>query len=205
MKAESEIIQSEALIKWLDSKLEGLEAPSTERAVLGGCSLYVALEHHKAIVLLNARHLYGPAAALLRLEAEAYVRGAWLLYCASEAALRRLQGKDDIEKTFGTLVDELEKLPAFNVGVLSNFKRLSWKVLNSLTHTGMHQLQKHFRNGELIPNFSEAEIVDCLDTANSFGLFTALAIAGMAGDEAFQREIVQRSQEFSGVSGAQAT
>ena len=52
-----------------------------------GC-LDVALEHHRAIVLLISHALYGSAFALIRLLFEAYMmRGLWLHRCASEAAL----------------------------------------------------------------------------------------------------------------------
>ena len=49
--------------------------------------LSVAQDHHCAIVLLLQEGLCASAFALLRLEFEAYLRGAWLAHCASEDAV----------------------------------------------------------------------------------------------------------------------
>ncbi|MFQ5799877.1 MAG: hypothetical protein ACE5H0_14460 [Bacteroidota bacterium] len=70
----SRIQQAEQLIQWLDRRIDGVEVKSVFRHRLAGGCLDVALEHHKAIVLLVAHSLYGSAFSLVRLMFEAYVR-----------------------------------------------------------------------------------------------------------------------------------
>jgi len=86
------IDQSEELICWLDRLIEVLSIPTNDRTVIVASCQDMALEHHKSIVLTTAAQFHGSAFALVRLQFEAYVRGQWLRYCASddEVATRRI-------------------------------------------------------------------------------------------------------------------
>ncbi|MGB3091747.1 MAG: DUF5677 domain-containing protein, partial [Candidatus Zixiibacteriota bacterium] len=141
-----------------------------------------ALEHHKSIVLLIDNALYGSAAALIRLLFEAYVRGVWLLYSASDEEIE--QFKDDkLNKAFGELIADLESREPFDGGTLSHVKEVSWKAMNSLTHSGLSQVARRITSDAITPNYTDEELKDVLETANSIGVLAAVAIACMAGDE----------------------
>lgn len=155
----------------------------------------IALEHQKSIVLLTAHHLYGSAAALVRLIFEAYIRGVWLLYCASEEELQQFKD-DELDKKFYKLVDDVEKHEAFNVGTLSHVKEKSWKIMNSFTHSGFYQVVRRNKSGEIAPNYTDEEIKDVLETANSFAILTAVAIANMANNEELAKSVFKRGMEF---------
>lgn len=197
MRVEAQIRQSEQLIQWLDSSIDGLDIPSNDRARLAAGCLDMALEHQKSIVLLTANALFGSAAALVRLEFDAYIRGIWLLYCASESEIEKFK-KDKLEKTLGQLIEDIEKHEAFNVGTLSRVKKASWKAMNSLTHSGFYQVARRNRADEIAPNYYDEELVDALNTANSFGILTAIAIADMARNETLVRAVFERGQRFFG-------
>jgi hypothetical protein len=98
MNIRNTIIQSEELIQWLDTQIDGLEIASEERIRLAAGCLDMALEHQKAIVLLVANKLYGSAFALARLIFEAYVRGIWLQMYASETEIEKFK-KDELKKS----------------------------------------------------------------------------------------------------------
>ena len=115
--------QSEALIRCVDRLLDGLEMSSELRFRLAGACLHVALDHHKAIVLLVAHRIYSTAFALVRFLLDSYVRGVWLHRCATEAEVR-LYEADTHKKSFDDVVGEIEKLEAFNDGVLSDLKKV---------------------------------------------------------------------------------
>ena len=56
----------------------------------------VSLEYQKAIVLLIENKLIGSAFSLVRLQFEAYIRGLWLIRCATEPEIEKF--KQDILK-----------------------------------------------------------------------------------------------------------
>lgn len=195
MSVEAQILESEELIQWLDSNIDGLDIPSNDRMRLAAGCLDVALEHQESIVLLTANSLFGSAAALVRSEFEAYVRGVWLLYCASDSEVEKFK-KDELEKNFGQLINDIEKHEAFNGGTLSHVKKTSWKAMNSFTHSGLYQIIRRNTENEIMPNYTDEELIDALDTANSFGILTAIAISDMAHNEELAKKVFDRGQDF---------
>ena len=195
MTLQLQIQSSESAIQWLDRNLDGLEIPATDRIRLSAGCLDVALEHQKAIVLLVANALAGSAAALLRIEFEAYVRGIWLLYSATESELLAFKN-DKLKKTFQKLLDDLETHDAFTDGVLSKIKSESWGAMNSFTHSGMMQVVRRLNSEEVIPTYTDAEMIDALNSANSLGFLAAIAISGMAGNEGLAQRILDREREL---------
>jgi len=198
MNIEEEINNSGQLIQWLDKKIDGLEIKSDDRYRLAAGCLDIALEHHKAITLLSANKLYGSAAALVRLIFESYVRGVWLFYCASKDELNQFKS-DELDKKFYQLISDVEKHEAFNVGTLSHVKEKSWAIMNSLTHSGFYQVVRRNKEGEISPNYTDEEILDALETTNSFAILTSIAIADMAGNERLVKEVFEKGMEYFNV------
>lgn len=197
MRIEQEIMESEQLIQWLDSRIDGLDIPSNDRVRLASGCLATALEHQKSIVLLTAKSLHGSAAALVRLLFEAYVRGVWLAYSASEQEVENFKD-DKLNKSFGQLISDLEKHEAFNVGTLSHVKNTSWKAMNSFTHSGLYQVVRQNTPDEITTNYTDDELKDAIETANSFGVLTTIAIADLAGNAELVREVFERGKVFFG-------
>jgi len=195
MRVERAIKKSEELIQWLDSKLDGLTIPSAERCRLAAGCLDMALEHQKSIILLTAHYLFGSAATLVRLQFESYVRGIWLLFCASETQLEKFKN-DKLDRKFGHLIEDIEKLEAYNTGTLSHVKKVSWDVMNSFTHSGFYQVVRRNMAEEIIPNYTDEELLDALSSADSFGILTAIEIANMAKNEKLTQEIFERGQKY---------
>ncbi len=197
------IEQSEDLILWLDSFIEGLSVPTNDRALIVAACQEVALEHHKSIVLTTREQFHGSAFALIRIEFEAYVRGQWLRYCASDDEVARFKKRDRLDKTFGQIIGDLEGHEAFNVGVLSKIKRESWTAMNSFTHTGRLQVVRRLSATEIGSNYPEEEIVGTLDFADSIAILAALGIVNVAiGEEAdkvaLAEQLLERMKEFVG-------
>lgn len=193
--------QSEKLIQWLDKRIEKLSIPAKHRARVAASCLDVSLEHHKSIVLLTRESYYGSAFALIRLQFEAYIRGVWLLYCASDSELEKFTN-DKLAKTFGNLISDLEDHDAFNVGVLSNIKVEAWNAMNSFTHTGLLQVIRRSTATEIAPNYPEEEIVGTLDSADSTAFLATLpivemSIGNMSDKEELCNQLLERLTEFS--------
>lgn len=186
--------QSEAIAAWIDARVDGLDIPNNVRVRLAAACLDMALEHHCAILLLTRQGRYGSAAALVRCAFEAYVRGVWLYYCATDAELDRLRHSDRIDKDFRTLIAELEQHEAFNVGVLSQVKDQSWRAMNSMTHGGMQQLSRRMTADEIRPSYTDAEADDAVSSATWMALLAAITVATIAGDENLARAVLDRAK-----------
>lgn len=195
MKLTQTIRDSEALIQWLDQRIDGAEIPSDRRSRLAAGCLDMALEHQKAILLLVAHKLYGSAFSLERLLFEAFVRGVWLHGCASEAELDQFE-RGKLDKTFASLVQETENLEAFDVGVLSQAKAASWKAMNSFTHTGFAQVVRRNTEATIEPNYEEAEVLEAVGFANAMGLLSACAVSLLADDHNLANLVFERALQF---------
>ena len=90
----SQLIEdSEKLINWLDQQIDGLDVrPDFRHRVAGGC-LDVTMEYQKAIVLLVAKSIYGPAFSLHFGKNFVLMRFQLLNIFKSYAIRRKLQSK----------------------------------------------------------------------------------------------------------------
>ena len=196
------IEQSEDLIRWLDKRTDGQTVPSDDRAKIAASCLSVALEHHKSIVLTASDSYHSSAFALVRLEFEAYIRGAWFLNCASDDQLDVFKN-DRLKKRVGKMITDLEAKEAFNVGVLSKMKEGSWDAMNSFTHTGLLQVVRQMSSTEIGANFPEEEIIGALGTADTVAVLSAFVIvdiitADVAVKEAIVYELIDRMKLITG-------
>jgi len=196
MNKEEMIKNSEALIQWLDQKIDGLNVPSDERTRLAGACLDMALEHQKAMVLLVAKKLFGSAFALARLIFEAYVRGVWLQLCASEQEIQNFKN-DKLEKNFSTLIREIEICEGFNNGILSEAKKANYAAMNSFTHSGYLQAVRRNTENTIEPNYTEEELTELVNMENAIGMLSALQITLLAGENALAIEMLEKSKIIS--------
>jgi hypothetical protein len=195
MKISELIIESEELIQWLGKCIDGIEISLEARTRLAAGCLDTALEHHKAILLLVSRSLYGSAFALVRLLFEAYTRGIWLHRCASDSDLDLFKAKK-LDKKFSTFIQEIERIDGFDEGVLLNAKLKSWNAMNSYTHSGFMQIARRNTESTIEPNYSEDEIIEVLNFANAMGLLSALEISLLAGSEQLANSILEKAKRF---------
>ena len=133
--------ESERILNWVHSKLDGMkipQLPDDKRSQLASACWHVAIEHSMAIVVLVHETLHGSALALMRLLFEAYVRGMWLMYAATNEDIDRA-GRDQFPSCLD-IVTGLEKSHHFSSRPFSAVKNQSWKRLCSFTHTGYQQI-----------------------------------------------------------------
>jgi hypothetical protein len=189
------IRRSECSIQSLDRQIDGLEISSNFRSRLAGGCLEIALEHQKAIVLLAARKLHGSAFSLARILFEAYVRGVWLNRCANDLDLERFE-KERLAKKLGEMLNDIERLEGFEAKVLSDIKSRSWKVMNSFTHTGFHQVVRRQTETTIESSYEVEEIGEVIDFANALGFMSGVEIALLAGDNSLANEILDEMKKM---------
>ena len=189
------IENSEKLIQWIDSKINGLEFISDDRSrMVAGC-FDIGLEHQKAIIILLARRMYGSAFSLLRLLFEAYVRGLWLQHCANKKEIKTfMEGK--IDKTFGNLIKDIEKKEGYEVGILSEAKKAGWAEMNCFTHSGFSQVVRRNTESSIEPNYDPEEIEEAVHFTNAIGLLCSLELSFLTRNEALSLEILKKAYEI---------
>lgn len=118
------------------------------------------IEHHAAILLLLRFGMTGSAFALTRVVTEAVVRGVWLTACATDAEVMKFVGKDEIQPTYGEMSGAIDT--TCGIDYFADFKKQSWKALNSYTHTGMLQIGRRFTGDKLLSSYTDAEKIEVL-------------------------------------------
>lgn len=184
------IEDSEKLINWLDRQIDGLAVQADWRHRAAAGCLDLTMEYQKAIVLLVAKNIYGPAFSLMRLTTESYVRGIWLHKCATEEDLEKFT-KDKVPH-FRELLEEVEKLESHQDKVLSKMKKRSWKAMNSCTHTGYHQVIRRQTETSIEANYDDDEIRELVNFANAIGYLAAIATCDLADNAELANTILDK-------------
>lgn len=196
MELKRRIEKSEKLIRKLDQIINGLEVSSNRRARFAGGCLNLASEYHKAIITLIAHKIYGPALAQARLILEAYVRGVWLHKCALENDLSKFQN-DKLKKSYAEILTEVEKLPSHTEGVLSRAKSQNWRMLNSYTHCGYHQVVRQNKENSIESNFDDEELFEAIDFTNALGMLAAIAMCDLAGADEMAVRVLDEAKRYN--------
>ena len=192
MDISEAVARSEDLIRWIDQSVKDLPYKPGLRSQLGLGCLDVALEHHKAMVLLVSEPIHASAFALLRILFEAWVRGEWLLQCASDEQLKQFKA-DRHKVTFGQMIKDLESHEAFNNGVLSKAKQELWGMMNSFTHTGYQQVARRNTPDGIVPNYKDEEVIQILGFADAAAIMSVLGIAGLVGNKELSQAALDRA------------
>ena len=195
MNIDTEVTQSENLAAWLATKLDGLVIPNPDRCRIGAGCFDMVLEHHTAIVLLSKKSLLGSAAALIRSQFEAHVRGIYFLFCASDIEIEQFK-EDKLDKNFGELISAIEEIDTYSKGLFSYVKEKSWGTMNSFTHTGFYQVVRRNTENEIRPAYTKSEILDALSSADSFAILAGVEIANMAKKESLTNEITDYGNKY---------
>ena len=136
----SKLLQtSERTLLWVAHQLDGLTLPglsdNKRRRLAAGC-LHIAIEHAQAIVVLTQEKCFGSALALQRPLIEAWARGFWLFYAATEEDADRAE-----QDKFPPNREIIKALEAKLDAAFPYLKGVIWAMLCSYTHTGFEQIE----------------------------------------------------------------
>ena len=105
------------LSAFLSRKIHDIAVPDTLRNRIAGACFSITLDHFDAIlVLLGHKHpIYASAYSLMRVEFESYIRGIWLLNCASDEKIENFaKGELGIFPDTKSLICAVEKVSGFD-------------------------------------------------------------------------------------------
>lgn len=187
--------KSTKLIKWLDKNIDGLAVSTDTRTRLVAGCFDIVLEHQKAIVLLALNNIYGSAYSLLRPLFETYIRGLWLLRCATNSEVSEFQ-KGKVKKEFWQLIADIEKIEGYQEGALSKSKKASWRAMNDYTHGGINQVSRRNNERTIEPNYDKQEVLEILNFTNSVSILAALEVSFMANEKQFSIELGKKMKNL---------
>lgn len=159
----------------------------------------VAFEHAESAKLLIASGNFTSAIGLVRLQYEAFVRGMWLLYAASDVAVSRLlvelsqdtAPRNEKLPMLAAMLDRLEgKAPEEAMELLVEFKEHSWKPLSSFVHGGVHAIHRHGK-GYPLPLLEQV-----LKASNGVSMMVGMLLVILAGDSANSGKIPKLQMEY---------
>jgi hypothetical protein len=170
---------------------------TTERLTTSWRFCEIAWEHWQAVRGLSENNMHLSASALLRVQFETIVRALWCFYCASEQQIEKLnrtlsneseQAAKNLPSTTEMLAG-IESIPnAGNAWIrLDEFKRYSWKALNSYIHAGIHPLQRH------AAGYPPELIGQTVRASNSLALMSALQLSILTGVTGLHHAVLQLS------------
>jgi hypothetical protein len=175
--------------QWLDECSahvgSGVLHNCTRKRVISASLLHLALEHHGGIQVLVSYEpspLYGSAAALLRPQFEACVRGIWLGGCASEKDIDKFV-KGGEPPVIDKLIRDIETLPGYTEGKLKAIKDEVWRTLCGLTHGGSTQSASRISKREIGSNYRKRQVRGIIFSACNVTLVASVAFAQLLGDQ----------------------
>jgi len=178
----STLANAEEMMRFLAVTLHELVMPANLRSRVATACLGVALDHHHAITILVANERLASAFALARPVFESFLRGTWLIHCAT----------DDQVNSFSTgwsppkidrLLEDIENKPGYDGKVLSAIKASTWNSMCEYTHTGGLQIQRWQTESSVEPKYSNDEVEEVLAFTNLFVSLAAIEMVGICGSE----------------------
>lgn len=208
---ELEIIleRSAAFVECLVDPIASAEhfggADARQEAAIAAAEL--ALEHGTALHALFGMSMANSAVALLRIEYEALLRSAWLLYAATEGDVLKASAglTEGSAKAANSLPNAeamllgLERKAKTDPGILGLVVPLrelrdgAWKPMNAFVHGGLHPLART-REG-----FPEALAVSVVKISNGLLHLAARLLSRFTRDRDVMRQVDESYEKFQDV------
>lgn len=167
----------------------------------------LSLEHGVALNALFELSMGNSAVALLRVEYEALLRSAWLLYAASDQQVEKASAPltresadaakslPNAEAMLVALERKAKAEPGLNglVAPLRELRDEAWKPMNAFVHSGLHPLARA-KDG-----FPEQLAVSVVKLSNCLIHFAARLLSRFTDDRAVMRDVDEAYKQFEDV------
>lgn len=168
--------------------------PCCRRHDFAACAIDLALEHHRAIVMLVEAGELGTAAALIRPLLEASASAFWLVYAASDEEITALPTQPEVETSdhdipmLGEMATALTPYFPAIVGLTDGLSKKGSRTarwLHKYTHGGTPQLARRDR----ATGWLEAEVILALLRADLFAVLGASVHTVLSVNDDFRRYV----------------
>jgi hypothetical protein len=138
------------------------ESPEGDRNTLLIAYWSLAFDHQRGVLCLLSNKVFGSAFALVRPLIEATIR-AHVVIMGSEEDMRKLRN-DEYRMNFGTVGKQIDAF--FGTGDwFESFLNRAKNAFHSYTHAGLSQLGRRFSGNDVMPSYSEEEVIDVIGTS----------------------------------------
>ena len=182
------------LVHLLGGKLDGIDAPASERSVLALSCLFASLDHHAGLVLLLGTGLFAPGFALICPLYEGFVRGTWLGFCATDEQISEF-GLALEPPRISEMIENIESSSPFGgTVILSEAHKRNWSSLCGFAHNGVQQSLLAIQPNEIARNCSAEKLQETLGYSGSVATLAAIIVCAVAGKDEVAAEILNEAQ-----------
>ena len=168
--------------------VDGSSFSTTNRTRVSVSLHHLCIEHHTGIHTLVDHGVLGSGFALFRPQFEAYVRGAWYCFCASDDEIMRfLRGAEP--PRIDRLIEQLESRGAFDQGTLRRMKSELWRSLCDFTHGGSIQVKARNTRDEVVRNYKLEHVAGLLTASATLSLLAGVGIAAAIDSESLATKL----------------
>ncbi|EOB3604646.1 TPA: hypothetical protein I7680_20935 [Vibrio vulnificus] len=168
----------------------GLVAQNDERHQIGLGLLYTSNEHCCSILDLTTRNLNSSAFALLRSQLEAYIRGLWVLHCASPENLKIINTPEEKRKkgdvgfpSKNDMVSALCEREEFKDGALKTSVDNMWSLLCDFNHGGGVQAAWHVGRHGIGSYYTKSQVASLHQITTKISYLNSVAMAKACNSE----------------------
>lgn len=188
------ISQAKDLALWLHSHTNEKDVPNTTGATTSLAIFQLSMDIADAIVVLLDARLPGPALSLARPLFEGYVRGHWLLHCASDAEVERFNNGrcpmfPPLLKAIGT---DAESGGAW---IHAN-ESANMTAFHDLTHGGSEHVKRRITSTAIEPSYPEEELESLVKFAIEVRIRVGAELLALFGNELAIEELNHRAVAF---------
>jgi hypothetical protein len=188
------ISQAKELTRLLHQHTNEKGVPNTIRATTGVAILQLSMDIADAIVVLLDARLPGPALSLARPLFEGYVRGYWLLRCASDAEIESFNnGKCP---RFPDLLEAIGSDAEWGAAWIHANQKANMVAFNDLTHGGSEHVKRRINSSGIEPGYPEAELEALMKFGIEIRIRVGAELLSLMGNEAAIEELNRWASAF---------
>ena len=190
------ISQAKDLEIWLHEKTNGRNFPSKGTDAWGVCLLQHSWDVAEAIIILLERKLPGPAWTLARPLCESFVRGVWVLHCASDEQVDSFRnGKCPPLPELLKEMDDHDEAKLHTDWIRAQTENKD--IFHDFTHGGIeHVLRRITENDETTvvePNYPDHELEYLVGLGTEVRIRVGLELFSLMGDSEAIRELCDKA------------
>lgn len=186
------IKQAKDFTVWLHERTNERNYPDGVRHRVSHAILQLSEDIGDAILVLLDANLPGPALSLARPLFESYVRGYWLLNCASDEQVEQFLGGKC--PNFAVLLASIP-MEADSGGkwIHENCEK-NLKTFHDLTHGGSEHVKRRINKHSVEPSYSEEDLVSLLKLGNEIRIHIGVEFLSRLNDGEGMEKLHQWSQ-----------
>ena len=173
--------------------LDGVTFLTTMRSRVAVALQHLCIEHHQGAFRLIEHNVRGSAFALYRPQFEAYARGLWYQYCASDVDVNSYVRGEEPPR-IGKIASDLKGVTGYPGHVVLEVKQRTWSAMCAFTHGGTVQVKARAVGDEIRQSYSDRHAAQLLDSTAVLSYLAALAIAAVADDGDLAKRLYETHQ-----------